>query len=33
MTDRAFPMAFIVFASGASALLWVLAMLDRLPIR
>jgi hypothetical protein len=33
MTDRAFPMAFILFASCASALVWVLAVLERLPIR
>jgi hypothetical protein len=33
MTDRAFPMAFIFFASCASVLVWVLAMLEHLAVR
>jgi hypothetical protein len=33
MTDRAFPMAFILFASFSSVLLWVCALVKYLPMR
>jgi hypothetical protein len=33
MTDRACPMAFILFASFASGLVWVFAIMQHLPIR
>jgi hypothetical protein len=33
MTDRACPVAFIVFASFASALVWVFALMQQLPVR
>jgi len=33
MTDRALPMAFILFTSFASALVWMCAMVKHLPIR
>jgi hypothetical protein len=33
MIDRACPMAFILFAMFASVLVWVLAILNHLPIR
>ena len=33
MTDRALPMAFILFASFASALVWLCAMVNNLPAR
>jgi hypothetical protein len=33
MTDRACPLAFIVFASFVSALVWVFALMQHLPIR
>jgi hypothetical protein len=31
MTDRACPMAFIVFAAFASVLLWLFALMQQLP--
>jgi hypothetical protein len=33
MTDRALPMAFLFFASCASVLVWMVALLGQLPIR
>jgi hypothetical protein len=33
MTDRACPMAFILFATFASVLAWVYAILQHLPVR
>ena len=33
MTDRALPMAFLLFASFASALVWMCAMVQHLTIR
>jgi hypothetical protein len=33
MTDRACPMAFILFASFTSVLVWVFALMQQLPIR
>ncbi len=33
MTDRALPMAFLFFASCTSVLVWVIALLEHLPIR
>jgi hypothetical protein len=33
MTDRVCPMAFIMFASFASVLIWVFALVQHLPVR
>jgi hypothetical protein len=33
MTDRACPLALIVFASFASVLVWVYALLQGMPVR
>ncbi len=33
MSDRVCPMAFILFASFSSVLVWVFAMMQHLPIR
>ena len=33
MIDRACPMAFVVFATFASVLVWVLALMQHLPNR
>jgi hypothetical protein len=33
MTDRACPLGFVVFATFASVLLWVYALVTHLPLR
>lgn len=33
MTDRALPMAFLLFASFTGVLVWMIALLNQLPIR
>jgi hypothetical protein len=33
MTDRACPLGFVVFATFASVLLWVYALVAHLPVR
>jgi hypothetical protein len=33
MTDRACPMAFILFAAFSSVLVWVFALMQHLPVR
>jgi hypothetical protein len=32
MTDRAFPMMFVIVAAFASTLVWLMAVLSRLPL-